>query len=75
MADTAVEDATAWTFFSVVFEYIAAVTPAPVAALRAAIIANVVFDIVEAFWGNRRIECVYCRAKGEVTRRAEGIGG
>ena len=46
VAETEVEDATAWIFFSERVEYIAAVTPAPVAALTAAIIASVVFDIV-----------------------------
>lgn len=40
-----VEDATACTFFSDRVEYMAAVSPAPVAAPAAAIKANVVFDI------------------------------
>lgn len=47
VAETAVDDATAWIFFSERVEYIAAVTEAPAAALRPAIIAIVVFDIVE----------------------------
>jgi hypothetical protein len=46
VADTEVEDCAAWIFFSERVEYIAAVSPAPVAALTAAIIAIVVFDIV-----------------------------
>lgn len=46
VAETEVEDATAWTFFSDLVEYIAAVTPAPVAALTAAMIARVVLDIL-----------------------------
>jgi len=46
VADTAVLDCAACNFFSERVEYIAAVMPAPVAALTAAIIANVVFDIV-----------------------------
>ena len=46
VAETEVEDATTCIFFSDRVEYIAAVTPAPVAALTAAIIARVVFDIL-----------------------------
>ena len=46
VAETEVEDATACIFFSERVEYIAAVTPAPVAALTAAIIARVVLDIL-----------------------------
>lgn len=46
VAEMEVEDATAWIFFSERVEYIAAVTPAPVAALTAAMIARVVFDMV-----------------------------
>lgn len=46
-ADSAVEDAAACIFFSDLVEYIAAVTPAPVAALTAAMMANVVLDIVK----------------------------
>lgn len=46
VADTVVLDCAAWIFFSERVEYIAAVTPAPAAALTAAIIAMVVFDIV-----------------------------
>ena len=49
VAETAVEDANAWAFFSDRVAYIAAVTPAPVAALTAAIIARVVFDILKRF--------------------------
>ena len=45
-AVTEVEDASACAFFSERVEYIAAVTPAPVAALTAAMIARVVLDIV-----------------------------
>jgi hypothetical protein len=41
-----VEDTAAARFFSERVEYIAAVTPAPVAALTAAIRARVVFDIL-----------------------------
>ena len=47
VAETEVEDATAWIFFSERVEYIAAVTPAPVAALTAAMIARVDFDILK----------------------------
>jgi hypothetical protein len=55
-ADVAdVADATVCSFFSDLVEYMAAVTPAPVAALTAAIIASVVLDIVAAFPGNRRV--------------------
>jgi hypothetical protein len=46
VADIVVDDFAAWIFFSERVEYIAAVTPAPVAALTAAIIAIVVFDMV-----------------------------
>jgi len=42
-----VEDAIAWVFFSDLVAYIAAVTPAPVAALTAAMIARVVLDMME----------------------------
>lgn len=48
VAETAVDDATACIFFSERVWYIAAVTPAPVAALTAAMIARVVFDILRA---------------------------
>ena len=51
VAVTVVADATAWIFFSERVEYIAAVTPAPVAALTAAMIARVVLDMVKAFGG------------------------
>jgi hypothetical protein len=44
--DIEVEDCAAWILFSERVEYIAAVTPAPVAALTAAMIAIVVFDIL-----------------------------
>jgi hypothetical protein len=49
VADTDVEEdmAWAWAFFSERVEYIAAVTPAPVAADTAAMIAIVAFDILE----------------------------
>lgn len=47
VAETDVEDAIAWAFFSDRVAYIAAVTPAPVAALTAAIIAIVVLDILK----------------------------
>lgn len=47
VADTEVEDAAVCAFFSDLVEYIAAVTPAPVAALTAAIIAKVVLDILK----------------------------
>lgn len=47
VAETAVEDAAACAFFSERVEYIAAVTPAPVAAETAAMIAIVAFDIVK----------------------------
>ena len=47
VADTDVEEATAWAFFSERVEYIAAVTPAPVAADTAAMIARVAFDILQ----------------------------
>lgn len=44
--------AIAWAFFSPErVEYIAAVTPAPVAALTAAMIARVVLDILNVFRG------------------------
>lgn len=46
VADIEVDDFAAWIFFSERVEYIAAVTPAPVAALTAAMIAIVVFDMV-----------------------------
>jgi hypothetical protein len=46
VAETEVEDVTACIFFSERVEYIAAVTPAPVAALTAAIIARVVLDML-----------------------------
>ncbi len=51
VADTEVLDFAAWIFFSERVEYIAAVRPAPVAALTAAIIAIVVFDIVRGCAG------------------------
>ena len=48
VTDTAVEDAAApWAFFSERVEYIAAVTPAPVAAETAAMIAIVALDILK----------------------------
>ena len=47
VADTAVELAAAWTFFSERVEYMAAVTPAPVAAETAAMMAIVDFDILQ----------------------------
>ncbi len=53
VAGTATEDWAAWIFFSERVAYIAAVSPAPVAALTAAIIAIVVFDIVRVC-GDRR---------------------
>ena len=53
VAETEVEDCAACIFFSARVEYIAAVTPAPVAALTAAIIAIVVFDIVRGCAGMR----------------------
>ncbi len=46
VVESEVEDCTAWIFFSERVEYMAAVTPAPVAALTAAMIAIVVFDIL-----------------------------
>ena len=54
-AVTEVEDAIACTFFSERVEYIAAVTPAPVAALTAAMIAKVVLDILREVQDNRVI--------------------
>ena len=51
VAETAVDDATACAFFSERVEYMAAVTPAPVAAETAAMIAIVVFDILEGTKG------------------------
>ena len=51
------EDWTAWIFFSERVEYMAAVTPAPVAALTAAMIANVVFDILAVVYGAQGIYC------------------
>jgi hypothetical protein len=47
VAETDVEEATAWAFFSERVEYIAAVTPAPVTAETAAMIAIVAFDILK----------------------------
>ena len=47
VAETEVEEATACAFFSERVEYIAAVTPAPVAAETAAMIAIVAFDILK----------------------------
>jgi hypothetical protein len=46
VVERVVEDAIACTFFSDRVEYMAAVSPAPVAAPAAAIKANVVFDIL-----------------------------
>ena len=46
VAETVVEEATAWIFFSERVDNIAAVTLAPVAALTAAMIAIVAFDIL-----------------------------
>lgn len=46
VAETLVEEAAACTFVSARLDNIAAVTLAPVAALTAAIIANVAFDIL-----------------------------
>lgn len=51
VADIEVEDFAAWIFFSERVEYIAAVRPAPVAALTAAMIAIVVFDMVGGLRG------------------------
>jgi hypothetical protein len=42
-------EATVWIFFSLRVLYIVAVTAAPVAALTAATMAIVVFDMVEGF--------------------------
>jgi hypothetical protein len=53
VADTEVEDAAAWIFFSERVEYITAVTPAPVATLTAAMSARVVFDILREEPGGR----------------------
>jgi len=53
VAETEVDEAAAWIFFSERVEYIAAVTPAPVAALTAAISARVVFDIFKKEPGGR----------------------
>jgi hypothetical protein len=47
VADTAVEEATAWAFFSDLVEYMAAVTAAPVVALTAAMTARVVLDMMK----------------------------
>jgi len=47
VAETVVEDATAWIFFSDRVEYMAAVKPAPVAAETAAMITKVVLDMAK----------------------------
>ena len=61
---TVVEVVIAWVFFSERVEYIAAVTPAPVAALTAAMIASVDFDIVkEEPVGRGRLGCIYLETK------------
>jgi hypothetical protein len=54
VAETEVLDCAACIFFSERVEYIAAVTPAPVAALTAAIIAIVVFDIARVCGAKRQ---------------------
>lgn len=64
VADTAVEDATACTFFSDRVEYIAAVTPAPVAALKAAIKARVVLDMLKENPRCAGVAGVFIRSRG-----------
>ena len=59
VADTALDDVTACTFFSERVEYITAVTPAPVAAETAAIIAMVVLDILEGATRLRSMRSIY----------------
>ena len=56
VAETVVEDAAACAFFSERVEIIAAVTPAPVAAETAAMIAMVAFDILKG--GATGLGCV-----------------
>lgn len=58
-----VEGWTACSFFSERVEYMAAVTPAPVAALTAAMIAIVVFDILADGMG---VYCIYLLHSGVV---------
>lgn len=58
VADIEVEVCMAWISFLDLVEIIAAVMPAPVAALTAAMIANVVFDIVNVTLGEEGIYCV-----------------
>lgn len=64
-ADTAVDEATAWIFFSERVEYMAAVTAAPVPALTAAIIAKVDFDILAEGTQSRETGPVLCMEFGE----------
>lgn len=68
VAETDVEDAIACAFFSDLVEYIAAVTPAPVAALKAAIIAKVVLDMLKDFPICASVAEVFIRFVADLTR-------
>ena len=69
-----VEDCAAWSFFSERVEYMAAVTPAPVAALTAAMIAIVVLDIVRVSPGLAGTEAgIYCEKGRQVVTTARMI--